>query len=583
MLSRWLAVMFLFGLPATVWPAEERWSRPEEIFERSARSFDDQPVGLSYSSARMMQADDPRFAERDWDDSAWPVTSYQNLPARTGIYWVRFRVRLQGPQLAFDDALHVTTAAAYRIYWDGVLLGSSGAPGATPDVEVVGPLDRLHTLPLAARQPGEHVVALQMSAYKNYFPEARVRLLIYSGPAEALKAKLLFASASAVIGAAALLMLAASSWLIWLAGVRIPALGWFGAMCTMAAVFQAVLAARFVVEYPYSWAYPLILVRSGLLGGVGLALVMFVAQGFEPRLRRWIMTVMLVALVGLIIGYRRQPGEMGVALLVTSFFVALVLAIWVAWHSRARTDWLIVGGVAIVCGFGVVSPRKFGQPSFFPQFLPLELCLMGVLTGRVRAERRRARDMQLHSARLEIELLKKNLQPHFLFNTLAALTEVIEQQPSVAVELVNDLAEEFRVLVRLSGEKLVPLVDELSLCNTHLRVLSRRMAVEATLRTSGGIDGVVVPPAIFLTLIENAFAHQTAASDRVFSLRVTRVGEETSFRFFSPGEVRVAADRSVGGTGLRYVRARLEESFPDRWRFEQQAVAGGWETTIVVR
>jgi len=53
------------------------------------------------------------------------------------------------------------------------------------------------------------------------------------------------------------------------------------------------------------------------------------------------------------------------------------------------------------------------------------------------------------------ELLKKNLQPHFLMNTLAVLTEVVEQNPTVAARLIEDLAEEFRTVARVSAEKLV--------------------------------------------------------------------------------------------------------------------------------
>jgi hypothetical protein len=52
------------------------------------------------------------------------------------------------------------------------------------------------------------------------------------------------------------------------------------------------------------------------------------------------------------------------------------------------------------------------------------------------------------------------------------------------------------------------------------------------------------------------------------------------FEFFSPGQSHREPARPPGGTGLRYVRARLEESFPGRWQLHDGPVEGGWCTVI---
>jgi hypothetical protein len=309
-----------------------------------------------------------------------------------------------------------------------------------------------------------------------------------------------------------------------------------------------------------------------------------VAERFRSTRRRWIIAGILVVFAGLISVDASRRLDQGAMLLTASSWIALALATWAALKSRAWSDWLIVGGVGMAAGLAVVGPSSFFSARFFPLFLPTELCLMGVLGARVRSERRRMGEMQLRSARLEIELLKKNLQPHFLFNTLATISEVIEQEPAMAVALIDDLAEEFRALTRLSGEKLIPISQELSLCETHLRIVSRRMGIACRLETSGPMGRAWVPPAIFLTLIENAFAHQSVAgSDGTFRLSVESSAEQMSFRFLSPGEIASRRDRGTGGTGLRYLRARLEESFPGSWRFSDQAVTGGWETRIEIQ
>src|SRR3546814_11467513 len=75
----------------------------------------------------------------------------------------------------------------------------------------------------------------------------------------------------------------------------------------------------------------------------------------------------------------------------------------------------------------------------------------------------RERDMARYAAqRLELDLLKKHLKPHFLMNTLTALAGWIEDPPHTAVRMVDALADEFSTLVDVSGRALIPLDAELA-------------------------------------------------------------------------------------------------------------------------
>src|SRR3546814_9037349 len=70
----------------------------------------------------------------------------------------------------------------------------------------------------------------------------------------------------------------------------------------------------------------------------------------------------------------------------------------------------------------------------------------------------RERDTARYAAqRLELDLLKQHLKPHFLMNTLTALAGWIEESPRTAVRMVDALADEFRTLVDVSGRALIPL------------------------------------------------------------------------------------------------------------------------------
>jgi len=100
-----------------------------------------------------------------------------------------------------------------------------------------------------------------------------------------------------------------------------------------------------------------------------------------------------------------------------------------------------------------------------------------------------------------------------------------------------------------------------------------------------GVDAAApVPPAVFLTLIENCFAHQRVAEGAAaFTLRREDTADGTTrYTFHAPGTVQTDPTRPAGGTGLRYVKARLEESFPGRWSLRHEAVADGWQTVIAL-
>ena len=110
----------------------------------------------------------------------------------------------------------------------------------------------------------------------------------------------------------------------------------------------------------------------------------------------------------------------------------------------------------------------------------------------------------------------------------------------------------------------------------------------------------LVPPALFHTLIENGITHSEGRPrHRVFRLHAERTPRLTQYTLIAPLPETVGPslppvrangrldsmtkESSEAGTGLRYVRARLEESFPGRWSMRAGATAEGWRTEIDIR
>ncbi len=565
---------------------ERRWQRPVATYPLSVRRwFADLPPELEYSEVRIRQGDDAEWAQPAWDDSAWAIHGVWELPARSGVDWVRFRVRMGADGRGAPPAgILISTVRAYELFWDGVQLGQSGVPGNSATTEQPGHVDKLFSIPAGLLGPGEHVVALRTSSHRCGFPapSSGFRFLV-DAPA-VLQGMVLREAFVPTLAAGALCMTALASLIMWLLAARRATLLLLCGVCLSGAVMQALQAVRWFFAYPADWHYPVLSAMTTLVGGQGLLMVALVIAQFEVPRRRWLLGLLVPALA--LVSWL-SPARMnleGVRLLGFTLSMTLICAGWAAWRRR-RGAWPVVVGVTASVLLMAFEAEDY-RASFFLKFLPALLGVIAALALQLHDERRQARNAQLAAVRLETELLKKNLQPHFLLNTLAVLTEIVEQDPRSAVKLIDDLADEFRSVARVSAEKLIPLGQELELCRAHLRVMSVRTGRPWHLEASGWDEKEPVPPAVFLTLIENGFVHQRAAQAGPAAFRLTVERTDAGVRryfFLSPGEVQSHSDRPAGGTGLRYVKARFEESFPGCWTLADGPATGGWQTVIEIR
>ncbi|HUR59961.1 MAG TPA: histidine kinase [Opitutaceae bacterium] len=537
---------------------------------------------------RFQRGDDPQWAAKDFDDSDWTRISPYELPSRDGIYWIR--ARLTGrriDELVPRDGLLLRAVASYDVYWDGELIGRNGRVSAQRDDEQPGYVDGLFQLPAALLGPGEHVLALRMSSFHSGFPTPTYSVLLNRGNFRTMLVERSRTAIFSVMAVGAALVVAIVFGLMWLLADRRSALLLFSGLFGCAALMQALQAWRWLYEYPYSWHYPRLVVIAALATTMAALLALFVMQHFGVGRRRVVYGVLAA---GLTVAWFSSPyqNSIGMFALGLGCATALVLSLIAVWR-RKRGAVFACAGLAFSLLALFRGPREFLDHAFFISTGPAVLGLLIALILQLRDERREARQAQLAAARLEVELLKKNIQPHFLLNTLATIQEVIEQDPRMAVNLIDALAAEFRILARVSGEKLIPLAQELELCRAHLHVMSRRKAARCSLNVRGAEDEAWIPPALFHTLIENGLTHLLPSEGRIdFDLQVERRGSTTRYALLARGQ-RQSIPKSPPseaapkeGTGLRYIRARLEESFPGRWTLSAGPVPEGWETVIEV-
>jgi LytS/YehU family sensor histidine kinase len=170
------------------------------------------------------------------------------------------------------------------------------------------------------------------------------------------------------------------------------------------------------------------------------------------------------------------------------------------------------------------------------------------------------------------------LQPHFLFNTLQAATELIHEDPDGAEEILVRLSELLRVSLDELNVQEIPLSRELELLDCYMAIQGRRFGDR--LQFEAGIDddvlGFAVPSFVLQPLVENAIRHGIGRhkGNDVVSIRAfgkeNRLYLEVGNRSSSLGDT---PERLMSrGTGLANTKARIEQLYGNEHSLELRNV-----------
>jgi two-component system LytT family sensor kinase len=187
-------------------------------------------------------------------------------------------------------------------------------------------------------------------------------------------------------------------------------------------------------------------------------------------------------------------------------------------------------------------------------------------------EVRFARQRELEQAKLESHLaeaqlsnLRLQLEPHFLFNALNAISAAIYENPRTADEMIGRLSEFLRSLLKQDRSQEVPLAREIELLGLYARIMESRLEsrLKLSIDMGEGAGGALVPQLILQPLVENAIRHGMDLTSFNFDIAVTarRQGNRVAISVRDRGPGVQANGSSHGGLGLRNTCERLERLY----------------------
>lgn len=204
---------------------------------------------------------------------------------------------------------------------------------------------------------------------------------------------------------------------------------------------------------------------------------------------------------------------------------------------------------------------------------------------RLRDEQTRVATLRGELAQAQLQTLRSQLHPHFLFNTLNAITVLIDNNPAAARKTLGQLADMLRQTLDHGTTQEVTLRKELAVLEPYLAIQKTRFGDRLT--ASQSIDETAldayVPFLLLQPLVENAVQHGVATlpEPATIDITVARRDGVVTFRVFNSGP-GIASGNQRQGVGLSNTRARLAALYGNRFRLALQNVPGGVEVAIEI-
>jgi two-component system, LytTR family, sensor kinase len=225
--------------------------------------------------------------------------------------------------------------------------------------------------------------------------------------------------------------------------------------------------------------------------------------------------------------------------------------------------------------------------------LPLEWLLYCLVLGAALAFEfyERYRERALQAAQLEASLaearlhaLELQIQPHFLFNTLNAISGLVRvKRNDEAITMMAGLSELLRYTLDHAGDQHVALEEEVTVVRRYLEIQRARFPdrMSFTIDASAEAERGEVPALLLQPLAENAVRHGIAlsASPGVVSVRAFRDDGQLRIEVFNTG---VLGERGDGGIGLRNTMARLRHLYGEEGRFDLSNTNGGVTASVTI-
>lgn len=237
--------------------------------------------------------------------------------------------------------------------------------------------------------------------------------------------------------------------------------------------------------------------------------------------------------------------------------------------ARVRWNWTWVFGGLDGCWLALIA------------FCGLQAIVLH--RAALQAEGERVRLAGLAARDAELRALRYQLQPHFLFNTLNAISALVaDDRKREASRMIARLGDFLRATLEETRGHEVSVAEEIAFTSAYLDIEKARLGdrLRVDMRAGPDVLDATLPYLLLQPLVENAIHHGIAPRGIVGELAIRIVREGDRLCVTIDNDVPFPVDNRATGVGLANVRARLDALYPGAYRFDSAPVQAKWHVAI---
>jgi two-component system, LytTR family, sensor kinase len=169
--------------------------------------------------------------------------------------------------------------------------------------------------------------------------------------------------------------------------------------------------------------------------------------------------------------------------------------------------------------------------------------------------------------RMQLALIKSQLDPHFLFNTINNIDVLIEREPKEASQYLNKLSDILRFMLYQTRSETIPLTDELQYIEKYIELQKIRTGNQkyVSYEVVGTLNGQTIAPMVFIPFIENTFKHTNNKKlDNAVEIQIQINEENVVFKCQNKFDPDIRASGDHNGLGIELIKKRLNILYPDK-------------------
>lgn len=171
---------------------------------------------------------------------------------------------------------------------------------------------------------------------------------------------------------------------------------------------------------------------------------------------------------------------------------------------------------------------------------------------------RQVAELETSTKEAELQQLKSQINPHFLFNTINNVNIKFEKEPRKALEMITKLEDLLHYQLKDTNSEKVYLKNDISFFTDYLELeKTRRSRFSFSIETDPGVNNLEVFPLLFISFVENAVKHSLSAKgESIINILFARKQDKLYFRCENT-RPSVSVEYKAGGLGLKNIKRRL--------------------------